>query len=273
MNDIRWIGAAVDGNDLRVWAGNAEGAALAQAAGQVAPGQDPFDAIATLAAPWRRPEGTAPLPILVAGLPEPAPAALPCPPQPARPTPASAPGFWRVGGLTQTKPQDRVTAAQALCLAGCLRGQPQFDGVICLTDAYGLWAHISAGEVVSVASTAAGTLAAAVGALPADIDLMAFDSALSDGLSRPEHLLRILATARQMPPGPAQARIWGALIGAELAAVRPWWLGQSVLVLGHGPLPELYTHALAAQSVHATAGHAEPALLAGFAAAAESLQR
>lgn len=272
MDDIRWIGAEVDGQDLRVWAGSAEGIALAGRAGRADPGQDPFAAIAALTAPWLRPIGATP-PILVAGLPEPAPATLPCPPLAARPTPASIPGFWLVNGLTQSKPQDRISAGQALCLAGCLRGQPQFDGVICLTGTYGLWAHISAGEVVSVASTAAGTLAAAAKAEPTDIDPTAFDSALSDGLSRPEQLLRILSSARQIPPGPAPARIWGALIGAELAAVRPWWLGQSVLVLGNGPLPDLYARALAAQGVAATAGRAEPARLAGFAAAAESLQQ
>lgn len=278
MDQIAWIGAEIDGQNLRAWAGSAEGTALAQTSGRWVLSDGPLAALNAMIAPWRRDHA---VPVLVAGLAGAATTALPCAPIAVAPTPvaASGPEIWLVRDLTQTKPVDRVGAAQALCLAGCLRGRPQFDGVVCLTGPHSLWAHISAGEVVSVTSAASGVLAdALVPALPASalerpegFAVAAFDAALSDCLSRPERMARLLSAARLMPSDQARATVRGALIGAELAATRPWWLGQTVLVLGTGAVPGLYARALAAQGVQATAGLGDVALLAGFGAAAKAL--
>ncbi|HCE72343.1 MAG TPA: 2-keto-3-deoxy-galactonokinase, partial [Ruegeria sp.] len=74
-----------------------------------------------------------------------------------------------------------------------------------------------------------------------------------DGLSRPEQMLARLwsahaaATLQGLPAGIARARILGGLIGAELAATRPFWLGQQLAVMGEGEMPRLYVDALGAQ--------------------------
>ncbi len=275
MDHIAWIGAEVDGQNLRVWAGSAEATALAQTSGRWLAPDTPLRALDAIIAPWWQPGVL----VLVAGLTGAATTALPCAPVALAPMPDAATDhgvWWQVRDLTQAKPVDRVSAVQALCLAGCLRGRPQFDGVICLTGAHSLWAQISAGEVVSVTSAATGVLAdalvptrpATAPQRPEGLALAAFDAALSDCLSRPERLARLLSAARLMPPDRAEATLHGALIGADLASARPWWLGQAVLVLGTGTAPGLYARALATQGVQATAGVVEVALLAGFAAAA-----
>ena len=78
------------------------------------------------------------------------PRAIPCPPLPeALPEPGPG-GAILLPGLRQKTPIEDVSPAMALRLGGLLAADPEFDGVACLTGPQGLWAHLSAGEVVSV---------------------------------------------------------------------------------------------------------------------------
>jgi 2-dehydro-3-deoxygalactonokinase len=54
-----------------------------------------------------------------------------------------------------------------------------------------------------------------------------------------------------------RARLSGILIGAELAAARPYWLGQEVVVAG-APASAESTPALATQGVTARTSDADP---------------
>jgi 2-dehydro-3-deoxygalactonokinase len=93
-------------------------------------------------------------------------------------------------------------------------------------------------------------------------------SALADILSRPERLAMMISALRSVGTHKRArlSRLSGLLIGAELAATRPWWLGQSVAVIGGGDLAQRYTDALAAQGVQATISGANMTL-AGLARA------
>ena len=101
-------------------------------------------------------------------------------------------------------------------------------------------------------------------------DDAAFDSGLAEGLSRPESLTARLFTLRAegllagLSPAAARGRLSGLLIGAELAAAKPWWLGRDVVVVGEGGLSSRYARALAAQGVPARQVAAEDATLAGL---------
>ncbi|TQS71693.1 2-dehydro-3-deoxygalactonokinase [Rhodobacteraceae bacterium] len=181
---------------------------------------------------------------------------LPCTamdPQPA------AQGLHLLPGLSQASTGEYATATEATTIAGVLKAQPRFDGAICLTGDTTLWAHISAQEVVSITRTGTGKLFHALyGAILPEIDAE-FDHALSETLSRPERLMRLTATA-------TSGAGLGALIGAELAAARPWWLGLQVLAFG--PLARFVTHALQLQGTAVTEGASDAALLAGLQHAA-----
>ena len=65
----------------------------------------------------------------------------------------------------------------------------------------------------------------------------------------------------------ARAALSGLLIGAELAATRPYWLGQDVVILGDETLAALYARALCAQGLDPKIADAEQLTLVGLSAA------
>ena len=65
----------------------------------------------------------------------------------------------------------------------------------------------------------------------------------------------------------ATARLSGLLIGAELAAARPYWLGQRIALIGAPKLAAHYAAALALQGVVAETANATECTLAGLTAA------
>ena len=141
----------------------------------------------------------------------------------------------------------------------------QFDGVIWICGATSLWAHISAGEIVSVTRMGSAAMLAGLGApLHAGEE---FEAALSDTLSRPERMGRDLGA---LALSGRSERAAGAVLGAELAATRPWWLGQPVLALSSPTAPgwaEICQRALQSQGAQVTLGDGEAALIAGLAQA------
>ena len=125
--------------------------------------------------------------------------------------------------LEQANPPDIISASVRLWIAGALASRVHWDGVICATQSdVTHWIHISAGEAISVQTVLTPRLVTALGgAASADPD------ALADTLSRPE---RLAAHLRQAEISGNRAALTGHLLGAELAATRPYWLGQEVLL-------------------------------------------
>ena len=165
--------------------------------------------------------------------------------------------------LDQASPPDIVSAWVRLWIAGYLAARPNWDGVICATHAdVTHWIHISANEAVSMQSLLTPRLNTALhGSAQSDSD------ALSETLSRPERLAAHLRAAEVT--GNAGA-ITGHLLGAELAATRPYWLGQEVAVIS--PAPEAHVAALSDQGVPATAHDPETLLSPGLMALAHALK-
>ena len=64
----------------------------------------------------------------------------------------------------------------------------------------------------------------------------------------------------------ARARLSGLLIGIELAGAKPYWLGQSVKLIGADKLSALYARALALQGLQAESLDATACTLAGLSA-------
>lgn len=197
--------------------------------------------------------------------------------------PVRAPGGLDVRilpGLCQAAPPD-VMRGEETQIAGLLALEPGFDGVACLPGTHTKWAMVSAGEVVTFRTAMTGELFALLSersvlrhsVAAGDHDAAAFADALSDALARPEALaaglfaIRAASLLEGTPPAASRARLSGLLIGAELAALRPYWLGQEVAVIADGALARAYGEALAAQGVSVRHRSAEAATLAGLAAA------
>ena len=180
------------------------------------------------------------------------------------PAPVLPKGGRGLSALIQDTPPDVIGARVRLWIGGFLSRQPNWDGVICALDGgISHWIHISANEAVSAQSFLTPRLIGALGGTaPPDTD------ALADSLSRPERLAGHLRAAEV---GGDSAAITGHLLGAELAAARPYWLGQQVVLIAAEDMAATYAAALEAQHVPAER-HAPSALLpAGLSALAGAL--
>ncbi len=192
---------------------------------------------------------------------------------------------WVIPGLRQMSPAD-VMRGEETQIAGFLALNPGWDGVICLPGTHTKWVHVSAGEVISFQTFMTGELFSVIGtqtvlrhSISADgWDEAAYGQGLDDSFSRPERLaarlfsLRAEALVSTLSPTAARARLSGLLIGSELAAAKPYWLGQQVAVIGAGTVAGLYIKALAAQHVPAIQADGERATLAGLTAAWRKLK-
>ena len=181
-------------------------------------------------------------------------------------------------GVSQASPPD-VMRGEETQIAGFLMDMEKFDGVICLPGTHTKWAHISASEIVSFRTFMTGEFFALIAehsVLRHDIgdgwDEAAFLEAVDEAMSRPEALANRLFTLRAtsllegLSPDAARSRASGLLIGMELAAARPYWLGRDVAILGDGPQSAAYEAALRAQGAPVTTASAEAATLRGLIA-------
>ncbi len=268
-----WI--AVDwpcagGTAPRAWAIGPEGP-LAEATLDLQGNEAFGDALLRLVEPWLD-DATD---VIVAGAADPSAARpVPCPPL-DRPVVAAAPDprmrLHLVPGLRQNRPTPDLTQGAEVRIAGLIAAEPQFDGILCLPGPHTTWAHLSAGEVVSFQTFLTGSLLPLLSdEAPSATVGEDFLQAAEEARSRPERLAARLAQVRaeqllgSLDEDAAQSRRAGLLIGAELAAARPWWLGQQVVVAGPSPLAEQYLAALAAQGVTARPRAESELVLAGL---------
>ena len=105
-----------------------------------------------------------------------------------------------------------------------------------------------------------------------------FTNAIDDAISRPAAIaaklfaLRAQSLIATLPPEAARARLSGLLIGLELAAARPYWLGAQVAVLGDTEVAQAYCTALTAQGSPVTVTSTERMTLDGLKSAYTALQ-
>ncbi len=184
-----------------------------------------------------------------------------------------------IPGLKQMSPAD-VMRGEETQIAGHLAKFPAFDGVLCLPGTHTKWAYISAGEVVSFRTFMTGELFALLGqhsvlrhTIGEGWDDDAFLGAVADAMAKPEALAARLFSLRAegllagLTGAVARAKISGFLIGAELAAAKPYWLGQEIVLVGDPTLCGNYAKALAPQGVVPTIADGTATTLAGLAAA------
>ena len=191
-----------------------------------------------------------------------------------------------IPGLAQHDPAD-VMRGEETQIAGFLNLNPGWDGVLCLPGTHTKWVHLSAGEVVSFQTFMTGELFALLSNTSVlrhsvsgeDWDDSVFDAALSEALSKPERLaaklfnLRATDLLHGQSKGAARAALSGYLIGAELAAARPYWLGQNLAILGTDGQARAYQSGLSTQGVPAMLVNAERATLAGLTTAYRKVKK
>ena len=299
LPDLDWIAVDWGTSNLRAWAMSRDGRALAEGGSDKGMGTldpDGFEpALLDVAGPWL--DGAArPVPVVVCGMAgarqgwaEAPYAPVPCVPLAATAArPATSDPRIDVsilGGLRQDRPAD-VIRGEETQIAGFLTLNPKFDGVVCLPGTHTKWALLSAGEVVSFRTAMTGEMFRLLadrsvlrhGLSDGAPDADAFATAVGDALSRPEALavelfgIRAAGLLRGMAPEAARGRLSGLLIGAELAAMRPYWLGQQVAVIGAAGLSALYLRALRDQGLAPVETRGDAVTLAGLVAARARLK-
>jgi len=187
-----------------------------------------------------------------------------------------------IPGIMQRNPSDMMFGTETL-IAGFLALRPGFDGVICLPGAHSRWVHISAREIVSFATYLTGELLAllakrsSISPSIADngLDNAAFDQAVATGLSHPASVsARLYSLHASVLNGDldavsARSTLSGLLIGQELGAARPYWLGQNVVVEGTVTETDMYVAALRTQGAEVERLASEVLALEGLKVAYE----
>ncbi|MBO9433073.1 2-dehydro-3-deoxygalactonokinase [Ruegeria sp. R13_0] len=181
-----------------------------------------------------------------------------------------------VPGLKQVAPPD-VMRGEETQIAGFLDTHPNWDGVICLPGTHTKWVQVSANEVVSFRTFMTGELfdllrgqSVLRHSVSEGWDEAAFSEAVEDTLSKPEQLAARLFSLRAadllhgQDGSTARARLSGLLIGAELAASRPYWLGQQIAIIGAEGLSAAYAKALQPQGAFVEMADATTSTLAGL---------
>ncbi len=206
--------------------------------------------------------------------------AVPCPPTPV--APFRVPGTdsriraFVVPGLKQTTPPD-VMRGEETQIAGFLAHRSNWDGVICLPGTHTKWVQVSANEVISFRTFMTGEmfdLLSGQSVLQHSVgdgwDDAAFAEAAADVLSKPEQLaarlfgLRAADLLQGQDGATAKAQLSGFLIGAELAATRPYWLGQQLAIIGAKGLSDIYAKALQHQGAFVETANSTECTLAGL---------
>lgn len=285
-----WIAADWGTSNLRVWrmAGDRVIKAMTSDKGmsQLAPHDFEPHLVSLIGDP-----GPGPLPVLICGMAgarqgwaEAPYLSVPCKPPSAaralRPLVADERLDVRIlPGLSQSQPAD-VMRGEETQVAGFMEAEPRFDGILCMPGTHTKWVHVSAGEIVSFRTFMTGELFALLGtqsvlrhSIGQGWNDEAFAAAVSDAMGRPAQVaadlftLRAANLLRDQSPDTARARLSGLLIGMELAAARPYWLGQEVAILGAEKLSQTYLTALTAQSAMCRTAPVEDITLRGLIAA------
>lgn len=299
MPDIEWIAVDWGTSNLRVWAMGPDGQIVKSSGSDKGMGvlqRDEFEAaLLELINPYLT-SGRA-LPVVCCGMAgsrqgwtEAAYQSVPCvPPNGLTATRVNTQdrriSVVILPGVKQSSPPD-VMRGEETQIAGYVRLNPGFDGVLCLPGTHTKWAQVSAGEIASFQTYMTGELFALLSRQSVlrhsvatdDFDRPAFAAALDDAMARPQSLashlfgVRAATLVADMSAAIASARLSGLLIGAELAAARPYWLGQNVAIIGADRVAELYRSGLASRGLDATMADVTSMTLSGLAAAHQSLK-
>lgn len=187
-------------------------------------------------------------------------------------------------GVKQDDPAD-VMRGEETQINGFLRHLPDFQGVICLPGTHTKWAQVKAGMITSFATFMTGeqfSLLSTVSVLRHSISDEGWDedalfSAVCEAVSHPEmtagRLFRLRADSilNDLSGDRARARLSGLLIGQELAAARPFWEDQDVVLIGAAELSRIYAVALELLGCVPRLADADRMTLSGLSAAHEML--
>ncbi|TNF22669.1 MAG: 2-dehydro-3-deoxygalactonokinase [Rhodobacteraceae bacterium] len=295
-----WVAVDWGTSNLRVWVIGADGAVIANPAsdrGMAVLDSDEFEpALRRLISAYLPESGY--VPVIVCGM---AGARQGWLEAPYVPVPCAAPGAGQavcpetadprldvaiLPGVLQTSPPD-VMRGEETQIAGYLRDNPDFDGVLCLPGTHAKWVHVSAREIVSFRTFMTGELFALMSEQSVlrhslteeGWDNDAFLAAVEDVMTAPHRLgarlftLRAASLLEGTASATTRAQVSGMLLGLEIAGARDYWLGRDIVLIGTPKLTGLYRAALEAQGAAVRETDGAELALAGLRSAYEEMTR
>lgn len=183
-------------------------------------------------------------------------------------------------GLRQNAPAD-VMRGEETQLAGLVSRIGTQRAIACLPGTHSKWVRLDGGQVEAFTTFMTGELFALLAThsilrhsvAEREEDRTAFQRAVREILREPQMLTAALFSIRAssllegFDGAAARSRLSGLLIGAELAATRPLWQGNSVHLVGADGLADAYAMALEAAGGRSVREDAEQMTLAGLAVA------
>jgi len=292
QRDFDWIAIDWGTTNLRAWAMK-DGSPVARRTapvGMAALDRDGFEpALLAAIGPWLPSSGT--VPVVCCGMVGARQGWIEAPYVKTPSPPLDAHAFARapvkdgrievtiIHGMSQASPPD-VMRGEETQIAGLLRLEPGFAGLVCLPGTHTKWATVEAGRVEQFSSFMTGELYALLAtqsvlrhSLDGESDPEAFAEAVKEAADDPAQLAAKLFSIRArglldaVAPGRSRGRLSGLLIGLEVAAMRPQWQGKDVVLVGHGALAESYARALAIIGGEGRVVDAEQCTLAGLTGA------
>ncbi|OED49824.1 hypothetical protein AB838_04960 [Rhodobacteraceae bacterium (ex Bugula neritina AB1)] len=159
-------------------------------------------------------------------------------------------------GIKKLSPAN-VMRGEETQIAGLLQRHSDFSGTVCLPGTHTKWVRVADQTIYDFETCMTGekfaffskTSVLSHSMIVDGWSNVAFSEAVSEALSEPNVVPRRLFGIRaemligDQSGAEARARLSGLLIGQELAAVRPYWEGQAVTLIGASALCELYLRA------------------------------
>lgn len=162
-----------------------------------------------------------------------------------------------IPGVKQLDPAD-VMRGEETQIAGLIKQQPDFEGVVCLPGTHTKWARIKGGQITEFTTFVTGEMFSLLTkksvlrhSVSADgWDESAFQLGLMRSFKSPDTFsarlfsLRAESLIDDLDPIAARSRLSGLIIGMELCASMSYWQGQTVAIIGTDVLAETFARSL-----------------------------
>ena len=162
-----------------------------------------------------------------------------------------------VPGVMQHKPAD-IMRGEETQIAGFIKENPSFDGIVCLPGTHTKWVNVRAGQIEKFRTFMTGELFGVISnntLIKHSIesegwDQVSFDNGVIKGFDNPGLIasdlfsLRSESIVNDLDSNSARATLSGLLLGVELNGAKNYWKDKKVILIGSELLTNNYQNGL-----------------------------
>jgi len=185
-----------------------------------------------------------------------------------------------VPGVMQHKPAD-IMRGEETQIAGFIKENPSFDGIVCLPGTHTKWVNVRAGQIENFRTFMTGELFGVISnntLIKHSIDSegwdqVSFDNGVIKGFDSPGLIasdlfsLRSESIVNDLDSNSARATLSGLLLGVELNGAKNYWKDKKVILIGSELLTNNYQKGLKILGGKSLSFSLEAATLSGLTSA------